>query len=113
MKRIIVASQSIPSIDEDFIDGLLEHSPQRRNGPRRYLYAICEYLEWNPPMFIDNVADGVRLRYHERTAELAEQTVEAIRDAARALGIPLYKAEVKPGAPQRHYYAYVVVPRFN
>ena len=96
---------------EDKIDDLLKDKSERvAQGPNRYLYAICAFLKWNPPVFIDPVVNGVRLRYTTDTEKEAEDILNKIKKAGDSLGIDILKSQVKEA--YNGFYAYTVIPRY-
>lgn len=70
--------------NEAKIDKLLKDQPKRAEGPNRYLYALCAYLGWHAPMFIDPGAGGVRLKYREG---FTNDELREIVKAANELGV--------------------------
>lgn len=98
---------------------LSDVEPRKLNGPKGYLYELCYYLGWEPPMFTDSVAGGYRLRYRYKDTDgdqadaknRAESDLAELLDAANSLGIKIIRPIVKPNFIDGVYYLYCVVPR--
>lgn len=73
-----------------------ELSARQLKSPKRYVYEICDKLGWRPPMFIDAVAGGYRLRYREDSKEEAQATLDDIQRVAAEMGIEVKRPTVKP-----------------
>lgn len=84
----------------------------KADSPKKYIYDICNYLGWAPPMFTDAAAGGYRIRYREHSEEEAKKTLQQLEHAANTLGIKIVRSLVKPGW-KGEWFAYMVVPRYE